>query len=317
MTTYTDSKFDNRTTTPLRVYKKDGTEIAFATPFANLREVATVLRTQPGDFAADMVAAIESVRGPSNVQAAWSHKLATDAITPKAARASESIDLSAIIAMMDKAADAQKRAPRIVLAHGEDRVVLSRATDRSKAPGSVNITDGGAFGDNVWYGRIARDGTVQPSQHYSKVLPLIAALALAPEHVAGQHGVATGTCCFCARPLSDKRSRSVGYGPICAQKYGMTYGEVSSEVEAADAASRDLSGELTEDDLYDIDCMAVAYRMIGKGVCNNLVWDIMNARAKRDGHTFPADADYDDMWTDEDCMEFVLRHGTRADLEAV
>ena len=314
MTTYTDSKFDNRTTTPLRVYKKDGTEIAFATPFANLREVATVLRTQTGDFAADMVAAIESVRGPSNVQAAWAHKLATDAIT---AKASVTVNLSAIIAMMDKAADAQKRAPRIVLEHSEGRVVLSRATERSKAPGSINITDGGAFGDNVWYGRIARDGSVQPSQHYSKVLPLIAALALDPAHVAGQHGVATGNCCFCARALSDKRSRSVGYGPICAEKYGMAYGKVSSEVEAADAASRDLSGDLTEDDLDGVDCMAVAYRMIGNGVSNNLVWDILNARAKRDGHTFPADADFDDMWTDEDCIEFVLRHGTRADLEAV
>ena len=317
MTTYTDSKFDNRTTTPLRVFKKDGTEIAFDTPFANLREVASVLRTQPGDFAADMVAAIESVRGPSNVQAAWAHKLAVSAITPKAARASESIDLSAIIAMMDKAANAQKRAPRIVLAHGEDRVVLSRATDRSKAPGTINITDGGAFGDNVWFGRIARDGSVQPSRHYSEVRELMATLAANPAKVAGQHGVATGNCCFCARDLSDKRSRSVGYGPICADKYGLPYGEVSPEVEAADVASRDLSEELQEDDLYDIDCMAVAYRMIGKGVCNNLVWDIMNARAKRDGHTFPADADYDDMWTDEDCMEFVLRHGTRADLEAV
>ena len=43
-------------------------------------------------------------------------------------------------------------------------------------------------------------------------------------------GRATGTCCFCARALTDDRSVSVGYGPICAGHYGLPWGDTSNDV---------------------------------------------------------------------------------------
>lgn len=53
-------------------------------------------------------------------------------------------------------------------------------------------------------------------------------LADNPETIASLHGKQTGQCCFCSRLLTDDRkgySVDVGYGPICAQRYGLKWGE--------------------------------------------------------------------------------------------
>lgn len=34
-----------------------------------------------------------------------------------------------------------------------------------------------------------------------------------------------GRCCYCNKPLSDSRSKQVGYGPTCASKWGLPWGE--------------------------------------------------------------------------------------------
>jgi hypothetical protein len=39
-------------------------------------------------------------------------------------------------------------------------------------------------------------------------------------------GNATNVCCFCAHPLTDGRSVAMGYGPTCADSYGMRWGDV-------------------------------------------------------------------------------------------
>lgn len=38
-------------------------------------------------------------------------------------------------------------------------------------------------------------------------------------------GALTGTCVFCSRKLTDERSIEVGYGPICAEREGLPWGE--------------------------------------------------------------------------------------------
>lgn len=49
-------------------------------------------------------------------------------------------------------------------------------------------------------------------------------------------GRATGRCCFCSSPLSDRRSRAHGYGPVCAKNYGLEWShdhadEVEEDIE--------------------------------------------------------------------------------------
>lgn len=49
-------------------------------------------------------------------------------------------------------------------------------------------------------------------------------MAVDPEGTAAAYGHLTGACCFCRRALSDERSVSVGYGPVCADHFGLAWG---------------------------------------------------------------------------------------------
>ena len=57
--------------------------------------------------------------------------------------------------------------------------------------------------------------------------PHLKAFAADPETVAAQYGSLTGNCCFCGRKLTDDRSTNVGYGPVCADKFGLNWGKVN------------------------------------------------------------------------------------------
>lgn len=41
---------------------------------------------------------------------------------------------------------------------------------------------------------------------------------------AAAHGHAHGNCVFCSRDLTDERSTTVGYGPVCAERYSLPWG---------------------------------------------------------------------------------------------
>jgi hypothetical protein len=51
----------------------------------------------------------------------------------------------------------------------------------------------------------------------------LAGILSAPLNHAVAQGHATGSCCFCSRQLTDARSVAHGYGPICAENYGLPW----------------------------------------------------------------------------------------------
>jgi hypothetical protein len=55
------------------------------------------------------------------------------------------------------------------------------------------------------------------------LLTVLRRFAASPETVAAEFGLYTGECSFCQRRLSNGRSLSVGYGPICAGHWGLPY----------------------------------------------------------------------------------------------
>lgn len=57
------------------------------------------------------------------------------------------------------------------------------------------------------------------------VVHFVRKVAEDPEAAAVENGLLTGNCCFCAAGLTDHRSTSVGYGPICAQRYALPWSE--------------------------------------------------------------------------------------------
>ncbi len=125
-------------------------------------------------------------------------------------------------------AKAHLKRPAIVLQDptvGEIR--LSEAGSKARVPGSINVTTPGSFGERVWYGRVTQQGDFQMSPKVVTPPELVSALkvfAADPVAAATKHGYLTGRCCFCNRKLEDERSTAVGYGPICADHFGLPWG---------------------------------------------------------------------------------------------
>jgi hypothetical protein len=155
------------------------------------------------------------------------------AAAPEAGPAGERIadDFGALAAIFRRTRHGA-RLPRITLQTATGRpVVLAVSGPRSRVPGAINVTDGRRYPDNTWYGRIAPDGAWNPGRAADGgVTDLLRRFAADPASVASQYGRITGSCCFCQRELTDRRSIDVGYGPVCADNYGLPWGERSERV---------------------------------------------------------------------------------------
>lgn len=130
------------------------------------------------------------------------------------------IDLGPILNVLTQLGEHVKHPSlRLKTADGRD-VVLKVAGQRSKFPGSINVTDGKPFNENVWYGRIDLDGSTTVKDQ--GVLDLFGRLAQDPAGVAAEIGHATGSCIVCGKPLTNtaQGSARTGYGNICAVRIG-------------------------------------------------------------------------------------------------
>ncbi len=131
-----------------------------------------------------------------------------------------------ILELLRGARSSGLRWPKLTLDLDGRRVQLSLAGDASKHPGTVNVTDGRRYPENTWFGRVLADGTFQPGRDCDEtVVAILRRLAEDPAGTAADHGHRSGSCCFCGRELNDPRSTAVGYGPICAEKWLLPWGE--------------------------------------------------------------------------------------------
>lgn len=142
--------------------------------------------------------------------------------TPK-----ESVDLgnfSRILSLFE-VGSSKLKSPKIRFELVERLVVLYRAGKRSKYNGQIQVTDGGDWGDNVWYGRIDLDGVFHPSRAaHDGLISFLKEFAENPSALAAKYGKIFGKCCFCNRTLTTTESKTVGYGPVCAEHYGLPWG---------------------------------------------------------------------------------------------
>jgi hypothetical protein len=138
-------------------------------------------------------------------------------------------DMAGLYAIFQAAQRKLKR-PAIVVETPVGEIKLSVAGQNARYPGSVNVAEKGAFGEAKFYGRIMQDGGfVQGREAAPEALvSYLVDFAANPAKMAAAHGHRTGNCCFCNRPLTDERSTSVGYGPICAGHYNLPWGEVAA-----------------------------------------------------------------------------------------
>ena len=173
-------------------------------------------------FAASLLEA----RNPTDKQKYWIKRLANPVVVDDSKPKENVQNVSKMIEFISRGHEKLKW-PKIVFRVYERTLVISLAGDRSKEPGSINVKD---YNDGFWFGRIKKDGTWQPhlsvNQEVSdNILKSIRFFAENPAKVAAEYGHLTGHCCFCCRTLTDERSTSVGYGPICAENYDLPWGE--------------------------------------------------------------------------------------------
>ena len=164
-------------------------------------------------------------------QAPWIGKLIERATNPNPDRAQQlGPGFAGVVELLDRA-NAKLKWPRLLFRAGAEDYRLTVAGPMARHPGTINVTDTskGDDGQRPWYGRITREGRFEPRQSLDdeKVRAITEALAFLSKDPAGAakvYGLETGVCCFCGIELTDKRSISAGYGPICADKWGLPWG---------------------------------------------------------------------------------------------
>jgi hypothetical protein len=74
---------------------------------------------------------------------------------------------------------------------------------------------------------------------------IISAYAKDPIAYAKMQGIKYKRCCFCGTEITNISSRYHGYGPICAENYGLPWGDVPAE--AAAQLQAEIDSELEKD----------------------------------------------------------------------
>ena len=168
-------------------------------------------------------------KNPSPKQTYWIRKLYARALglegLPSAAASVSVGNLAGLYGMFQKAKKALKW-PKLVLdAPGVGTVVLGLAGPAAKFPGTINVLDDGSYPDNLFFGRVTKEGEFQPNpkagDKIGPITALLKDLSDNPGQAASKHAKLTGKCMFCRKPLSDPKSTAVGYGYVCSQNWGL------------------------------------------------------------------------------------------------
>lgn len=166
------------------------------------------------EFAKSLIAQWEKKGYLSDKQMWWVAKLAG---AKEDAKLSGS--LAPLVALFTKAR-AHLKAPKVVIEIAGATYGFSLAKDGSPNAGHLYVKRGGEY-----------LGKVTPGGEFKRVfacsdadVAAVDAFSEDPAGLAAKHGQLRGKCCFCNRGLKDKRSTEVGYGPDCADHYGLAWG---------------------------------------------------------------------------------------------
>ena len=182
------------------------------------------LDSRDREFAHSLVDCFNRRGSLSERQWPWVSKLIDRANPKPAAEPADAVDLSRLTALFDKAAQGMKR-PQVAFACNAGEFVVSRAGDNSANPGFLYLKTV----DKSYLGKISPKGHLSMARNTNEdqqvIFEALAGFAADPQGAAAAYGKETGFCCFCSRTLTDDRSVSVGYGPICADRWGLPWGE--------------------------------------------------------------------------------------------
>jgi len=243
------------------IQRADGTQVAstLTTTEADQQALGVLrdallhnrVRARDREFAKSLVKTYDLRGGLSASQWLWVKRIGESA-TPVAVAAAQGLPAAAAPSPA-QLGDMVRNAPASSNVVGDLSQVIQWLTNASSALsrpmlrmpssiGRVDITKPGQasqyYGQNVLIIKCSREflGRWQDNVFYPavmlrrnparvlEVLRVLRALADSPLQYAASEGRRTGVCCFCARTLTDERSTSVGYGPICAGHHMLPWG---------------------------------------------------------------------------------------------
>lgn len=201
---------------------------------SKLHSLLPKLKANDAKFASDLIASFKKYGGLTPKQEPWIERLIVRAETPVAvAPVVAPVNVggfSGVLALFNKAKEHLKF-PKITLMCEGKKITLSLNGPKSKKPGFVSLSGEGKYPHRPFYGSVSPDGAYtpfKPSTATSEFLVTLTALLTEfsnnPARVAKDHGKLTGNCCFCNKVLGlgeDQRSVLVGFGPVCADHYGL------------------------------------------------------------------------------------------------
>ena len=207
---------------------------------ATLATLIPVLKANDAKFASDLIASFKKYGGLTPKQEPWIGKLIARASAPVAPVAAAAVNVGGFagVVALFTTAKAHLKFPKIRLVLNGTKIVLSLNGPQSKRPGHVSISGEGVYPNRAFYGSVSPEGVFTP---FKSELPgltaLLSELASNPARVAKDHGKLTGNCCFCNKEIGkgkEQRSVLVGFGPDCAEHYGLK-GEWLAGVAKAEA----------------------------------------------------------------------------------
>jgi len=129
-------------------------------------------------------------------------------------------DTSGITAFIARAANRLKSPKaRFLGPDGRAELRIGIAGSRSRRPGATLVLLDGQF-----LGYVDKGEVIGGLRHRPDVLATLAAIAADPAKAAKEYGALMCRCSFCGLQLTDAGSVEVGYGPICADHYGLPWG---------------------------------------------------------------------------------------------
>lgn len=172
------------------------------------------------DAARDLYGKAKVGRLVTDKQISYFSSLAAMAKNPKAKRESKSVNAAKIAELFDNAKRAKLSRPKIFFMGPDDIEIRLTIADRGAYPGTIQIKDR----DGNWYGRIMANGDIHSRANADKIVESLIDFAANPVDHVVKYGRKTNSCAFCAKPLRTAESVIRGYGPVCADKYGLAYG---------------------------------------------------------------------------------------------
>lgn len=189
----------------------------------NLKSVLHRLPDRDKEFAMGLLQSVAKYRLPTEKQEHWIKELYNRVANPTPKPEGEKVgSLTRLVDMFTKAKISLKfPAIRFKTADGK-QFKISPAGAESKNVGWLYVKS-----DGTYLGKINQNGEYfkSPACTMNGVAEAIREFAANPEGAAASYGHLVGQCCFCGQCLTDGRSVKVGYGPICAEKYGLAWGE--------------------------------------------------------------------------------------------